>query len=123
MENFLDLVHYLKENNICHEPGCTTCYCSKYRAMLKEMGSDEIERLLVNTTLDDIKLEYSLDWHDALEVLLVDNKEFSHFNCDLIKAYWFVWDDYKFNRRMRLSPMDARFRTIDNLRRWINGKN
>ena len=67
---FFELAGYLEENNICYRPGCTTCGCEKYRQMVVYMGSERINDIIKESSVDEIYKRLDFRWHDAMEVLL-----------------------------------------------------
>lgn len=115
--NFLDLVHILNRNHICYQPGCTTCGCMGYRTFLREqLGPEGIAKMMHSVTREQILAQHDLDWHDAMEVLLVDNSSMLFEDSFIYKAYLYVWDEYRrLHHREHLKPWSARLAVLDAL--------
>ena len=107
--NFIDLVEFMNRNHICFQPGCTTCYCMGYRSFLKDLGDEGIASMMNSVKREEVIAQYNLDWHDAMEVLLVDNSPAMFKDSFINKAYNYVWDEYRRLRyREHLKPWGAR---------------
>lgn len=111
--NFIDLVHFMNRHNICYKPGCTTCCCMALRHFLREdLGNEVIAKMLNSVTREQILDQFGFDWHDAMEVVLVDNSSELFKDSFIYKAYIYVWDEYwRLRYREHLRPWGAR-RTI-----------
>ena len=108
LHSFWELLSYARIR-MCLNPGCTTCGCMDFKKLCESQGRDSLQKMLGDITLEEIKRQHNLLWHDALEII------FHYFGTDLaegtfiLKEYEFVFNKYYELRRVyHIKPNAAR---------------
>lgn len=89
-KNILDVFLFVKEQNMCTSPFCTTCGAMDYRKLCRGIGPDRIRNLIESVTEEDLEhMPYSIryhGWYEPLRILLIDGFS-ADSNCPMMNWY------------------------------------
>ena len=103
--SFWDIMAYVKANNLCTQVGCTTCGCMPFRKFVERIGWPRVADLLNKVTLNELSQQTDLDWHDALEIMLMRHGPELIKGSVVFKEYGFVFSEYYRLRREEHQPI------------------
>lgn len=85
-KNILDVFLFAKDKGMCTTPYCTTCGSMDFRNMCKNIGSDNIIRLVKNVTDEELDKTSAFLWYDPLKILLIDGYPID-MNCPIKRRF------------------------------------
>lgn len=116
-ESYWDFMAYVK-GNMCTQVGCTTCGCMPFRKFVETIGWPRIAALLNKVTLKELSQQTDLNWHDALEIMLMRHSSELIEGSVIYKEYLFVFSEYYRLRREEHQPIwKARKQVIEALQK------
>ncbi len=115
---FWELLRYLNYNGIDCSPRENAEHNMQFRRILSTFKMDQLIKVLCDVTLEDLAIQDTLVWHDALEIILVDLDAKLIKDSIIYREYTFVFNKYyEIRRKGHLSPPDARKEVIRLLNR------
>ena len=113
---------YVRENLICTTVFCTSCGCLPFRRLTERVGWARMAELLNAVTPEELSRQTDLDWHDALEIMLLFHSDRAIADSAIHAAYRFVFDEYyRLRREEGLRIPEARRAVIAALREKCGG--
>lgn len=70
--NILDVFLYAKDKGMCTTPYCTTCGAMEFSNMCRNIGDENICRLVRHVTEKELDKVSAYLWYDPLKILIID---------------------------------------------------
>ena len=91
--SFFDLMRYVREQNMCTHPGCTTCGCMPFRRLISAVGPYELEKKITAATPVDIDAEDPELWYEPLRLIIYFFPGVGGLDCPLVIRYKALRDE------------------------------
>ena len=85
--SFFDLMRYVREQNMCTKPGCTTCGCLPFRNLIFGIGPNTLERMITAADAAEIEAEDPELWYEPMRLIIFFFPGVCLLDCQLLRRY------------------------------------
>ncbi len=91
--SFFEIMHYVRKQNMCTEPGCTTCGCLPFRRFISTVGYDAMKEKIAAVTLTEIEEEDPELWYEPMRLIVYFFSDIGRMDCPLVRSYGELKDE------------------------------